>query len=156
MAKFKSAESPWCNTSTTSKASKGQWWKFELRNSSAMGKASKASKAKWLNLELLAVSILTSYIGSLPAPNILAKHIYSDQQSLFVLDAMNCTKCCVYQMFANLVNILHSTSPVSSHIVCSVAKYCNNTLQPTHVPFTHKIYSSFIIEDSCLQSRSLE
>ena len=28
MAKFKSAESFWCNTSTTSKASKGQWWKW--------------------------------------------------------------------------------------------------------------------------------
>ena len=30
MAKFISAESPKCNTSTTSKASKGQWWEFEL------------------------------------------------------------------------------------------------------------------------------
>ena len=28
--KFKSAESPLCNTSKASKASKGQWWKFEL------------------------------------------------------------------------------------------------------------------------------
>ena len=39
MAKFKSAESPWCNTSATSKASKGQWWKFELCNTSATSKA---------------------------------------------------------------------------------------------------------------------
>ena len=34
MLKFKSAESPQCNTSTTSKASKGQWWKFELCDTS--------------------------------------------------------------------------------------------------------------------------
>ena len=30
MAKFKCADSPQCNTSATSKASRGQWWKFEL------------------------------------------------------------------------------------------------------------------------------
>ena len=38
MAKFKSAESPWCNTSTTSKTSKGQWWKFELCDTSVASK----------------------------------------------------------------------------------------------------------------------
>ena len=30
MTKFKSAESPQCNTRTTSKASKGKWWNCEL------------------------------------------------------------------------------------------------------------------------------
>ena len=30
MAKSKSVESPYCSTSATSKASWGQWWKFEL------------------------------------------------------------------------------------------------------------------------------
>ena len=54
MAKFKSAESFWCNTSTTSKASKGQWWKFELCDTST---TNKASKAKWWNFELLAESL---------------------------------------------------------------------------------------------------
>ena len=42
MAKFKSAESPYCNTSATSKASKGHWWKFELHDTSATSKASNA------------------------------------------------------------------------------------------------------------------
>ena len=44
MATFKSAKSPWCNTSATSKASKGQWWKFELHDTSATSKAWKASE----------------------------------------------------------------------------------------------------------------
>jgi len=52
MAKFKSAESLYCNTSATSKASKGQWWKFELHNTSA------TSKAKWWHFELLAESLV--------------------------------------------------------------------------------------------------
>ena len=47
MAKFKSAETPKCNTSS-------QWWKSELCDTSA---TSKASKAKWWNFELLAESL---------------------------------------------------------------------------------------------------
>ena len=39
------------DTSTTSKASKGQQWKFELCDTSA------TSKAKWCNFELLAESL---------------------------------------------------------------------------------------------------
>ena len=45
---YRMAKFPKCNTSATSKASKGQWWKFELR------KTSTTSKAKWWNFELLA------------------------------------------------------------------------------------------------------
>ena len=55
MEKFKSAESLWSNTSATSKASKGQLWKFELCDTSA---TSKASMAKWWNFELLAESLV--------------------------------------------------------------------------------------------------
>ena len=39
IAKFKSAESPLCNTSATSKASKGRWWKFEPCDTHATSKA---------------------------------------------------------------------------------------------------------------------
>ena len=43
MAKIKSPESLECNTSVTNKASKGQWWKFKLHDTST------TSKAKWWN-----------------------------------------------------------------------------------------------------------
>ena len=52
MAKLKYAESPKCNTRTTSKASKVQWWKFELLDTSA------TSKATWWNFALLAESLV--------------------------------------------------------------------------------------------------
>ena len=58
IAKFKSAETSYCNTSTTSKASKGQWWKFELHDTSA------TSKGKWWNIELLA-ELLVWYPGKI-------------------------------------------------------------------------------------------
>ena len=63
MEKIKSAESPYCNTSATSKACKDQWWKFELCNTSTM---SKASRAKWWNFEPLTESLsLVWYPGKI-------------------------------------------------------------------------------------------
>ena len=58
MAKFKSAKLPECNTNATNK---GQWWKFELCDTSA---TSKESKAKWWNFEPLA-ELLVWYPGKI-------------------------------------------------------------------------------------------
>ena len=49
-------------TSTTRKACKAQWWKFELHNTST------TSKAKWWNIKLLSES-LVQYPGKIIAQN---------------------------------------------------------------------------------------